>query len=108
VNVAFPPVLLSMAKDRRLRPTDIQVYIVASQYLDFVEYRPLKSLGLAHELRTEVSQAQKALRRLVFCGYLSRGPRSEPGGPFTFRMVFSLRADKSTAPQGANPSLPHT
>lgn len=93
--VAFPPVLLAMAKDRRLRPTDIQVFIVASQYLDFVEFRPLKVFGLAHELRTSHSQAAYAVRRLVGCGYLERGEREidrvAGAGAFLFRIPYSVR-----------------
>lgn len=79
----------------RLRPSDIMVFIFASQHLDFVEYRPLKIAGVAMELRISQSQAAAAFRRLAGFGYLERGPRQvdsvSGAGANVYRIPYSRR-----------------
>lgn len=95
---AFPPILCTMALDRRLSPTDIRVFIVASQYLDFIEYRVLKVAAVAHALRAAPSHVAKAMRRLTMFGYLDRAPRAVGGPlgtgsePARYRIPYSARA----------------
>lgn len=93
---AFPPVLVAMAKDRRLRPTDLSVYIVAAQHLDFVRYRPLKVTGLALACGLTKGHVSRSVRRLVQTGYLDVQRQPVPpkagGGqlPALFRLPYSL------------------
>lgn len=84
------PALLSLARDRRLKPTDIRVYILACQHLDFVELRPLKLLVLAHDGHLSRSQVSESLGRLVRCQYIVRGARNAVTAPMPFRLTFSV------------------
>ena len=95
-----------MARDRRVQPTDIRVYIIAQDYLDFEVYRTLKLLVIAHEARLSRSHVSESLGRLVRFGYLQRGERRTTGDPHTFRLPFSWGVRESGTPHRPEPSLP--
>lgn len=86
----FHPALVSMARDRRLKPTDIRVYILACQHLDFVQPRPLKLLVIAHDGNLSRSHVSESLTRLVRLQYLAREVRTSPNDPVAFRLNFSV------------------
>ena len=70
------PSSLSTAKsDPRLRGAALAAYVFALEYLDTVEFRPLKVEVLASAIRCKKMTAVDALRRLVDAGYLARGLR---------------------------------
>lgn len=94
----FPPILHQMVRDRRVTPTDMRVFVVASQLLDFEEFRPLKILQIAHEMHTDVSWVARSMRHLVRLGYIQRRQETGPDGAlvYTMRLPFSQRVAKST------------
>lgn len=106
---ALPPVLLQLVRDvrdRRATLPDLRVWVVASQHLDFEEFRPLKLLSLAHEMRLDPSHVARSMRNLVRLGYLHRDVISDSDGARTvrYRLPFSQRvvsAATSRTPQGA-------
>jgi hypothetical protein len=84
--LALPTVLKNLVLDQSLIPRDTQVFVVASQFLDHVEFRELKLRPIAQLLGLTISPVHASLRRLSEQGYLERGPRSSIRGPVTFRL----------------------
>jgi predicted transcriptional regulator len=91
----FPPILMQMVRDRRCTPTDLRVFVVMSQHLDFVEFRPLKVLSVAHEMRMHGTHVSRSMVNLVKLGYLDRQVLKSPDGNHqtTFRLPYSARND---------------
>lgn len=73
--LALPTVLKNLVLDQACIPRDTQVFVVASQFLDHLEFRPLKLRTIAQLLGMTTSPVQESLRRLTEQGYLERGPR---------------------------------
>lgn len=92
------PSILALVRDRHARPTDLRVYVVCTEFLDFVEFRPLKLELVARDLHVSRSNVSESLGRLVRASYLARGERLEVTGPYTFRLVWSPRVQKLRTP----------
>lgn len=101
----FPPVLMQMVRDRRVTPTDLRVWVVASQRLDFEEFRPLKILPLAYEMHLDRSHVARSIRNLSQLGYLDRRRAqmmaARDARCYVFRLPFSQRVAKSATSQNA-------
>jgi hypothetical protein len=83
--------------DQRLEPVDVRVLVVATDVLDFIEFRPLKPAGLAAMAHMNPSRVAVALRRLVAAGYLVAAPL-EPANQRTFRIPFSKGGAPNSSP----------
>lgn len=83
------PALRTLALDRRLGPRAIRVYGFVIQDLDFRDFRPVKVLAVARCLGIQRQHAGQALKMLVRTGYLERDGRVEPGGCFTYRLIYA-------------------
>jgi DNA-binding IclR family transcriptional regulator len=104
--LAIPTVLKNLVLDQDLIPRDTQIFIVASQFLDDDEFRPLKLRTIAQLLGMTISPVHAAMRRLTEQGYIERGPR-KARGPVTFRIPPHLTAidarGLSRIPPGGTP-----
>lgn len=100
--MTFPAFAAAMA-DPRLPMRSLKVYHFATQRLDFEGYRPIKLAACAAAIRCHRQDVGADLRKLQKLGYLTRGFRAWPGGPFTFRLVWSLPDDgtKTLTPPAA-------
>jgi predicted transcriptional regulator len=96
--MAIPPALSAMARDRKLSGRDIQVYIVAANHLDYMEWRPLKLWVISREMEISRSRVAESLKKLTDRGYLARGERSWKSGPFTYRLFYSRNAAEKAVP----------
>lgn len=92
---------MQMVRDRRVTPTDLRVWVVASQRLDFEEFRPLKILPLAYEMHLDRSHVARSIRNLSQMGYLDRRAQMAAGDArrYFFRLPFSKRVAKSATSQ---------
>jgi predicted transcriptional regulator len=97
----FPPILHQMVSDRRINSTDMRVFVCASKYLDVMNFRQLKALPLAHEMRIDVSNVARSLRNLVKYGYLEKRKETAPDGSWihTLRIPHSQPVAKFTTSQ---------
>ena len=90
---------LRAVRDRALRGTPAAAYVVASQYLDYVDLRPLKLELLAHDLDISRAQASRALALLVAGGSVvaasTRGERTIAADDFfVTHFTTALAADE--------------
>lgn len=97
----IPKVISDMARDRSIAPMDVRVWVVAADYLEMVEFRPLKIDTLRNEFKRTVeltddamkvpskSQIFRSLDRLVQRGYLERGQRDGSRGAINYRVPLS-------------------
>jgi hypothetical protein len=65
-----------------------------SRYLDTHEYRELKVLALAHEMRCRDESAAKSIRQLLAKGYLDQHPKRNPRA---LRLPYSRRVTEARA-----------
>jgi hypothetical protein len=71
--------------DPRLRGAPLPVFLLLNHELDDVEFRPVKVVAIAAELRVKARVAAKALRRLTEAGYLEAGPNVGRVGTYRLR-----------------------
>jgi len=83
----LPEVVKNVSIDPSLLHVDVRVYLVASQYLDDLTFRPLKLATIAITLGLGRSYVHGAFRRLCEQGYIERGPRVSVRGPVTYRLT---------------------
>ena len=75
--------------DARLGPRAIRVYVYLADALDFGQSRPVKLLSVAVALHLKRKNVSATLRSLVEWGYLEKNARAYPGGPYTYRLIYS-------------------
>lgn len=93
---SLPRVVEQALDDRSLRPVErLAMWHLARNYLDFHEFREVKTTSLANDMGIEDQTAGRCLRILVERGYLDaqRGDRRSR----LFRMPWTRRAPKSRA-----------
>lgn len=67
-----PKVISDMARDHAVKPIDVKVWVLATEYLDMVEFRQLKIESIANVGDVDASTVFRALRHLVRLGYLEQ------------------------------------
>lgn len=84
----IPPALVQARRDPRLRrfPRAIVVLQFCTEYLDSVDFRPLKIEVVAHECGCKFDSAVESLRLLRDAGYIARGDRPR-GQPNQYRLL---------------------
>lgn len=70
-------------------------------HLAFHEYRTVKVLAVAHATGYRRQHVGRDLRRLTALGYLVRGPRSGPRGPYTYLLAWSVGGPDSVPSRAA-------
>lgn len=93
---SVPRVVEQAMEDRALRPVDrLAMWYLSRHYLDFHEFREVKTTALAAMMGIEDQTAGRALRTLVARGYLDeqRGDRRSRA----FRMPWSRRTTRASA-----------
>lgn len=91
---SVPRVVEQALEDRSLRPVDrLAMWYLARHYLDFYEFREVKTTALAKLMGIEDQTAGRALRALVDRGYLDcqQGDRRARA----FRMPWSRRTTRA-------------
>lgn len=91
----FAPLLRGVAKDPALRGAPLAVFVYLLDALDTTDFRPVKVVAIACELRMAERSAGWAVHRLVETGYLEPGHAT--GRTRTYRLVLP----QSSAPMGA-------
>jgi hypothetical protein len=87
-----PIVVRQALDDVQLPPSARLMMWHVQAWLDFHEYRALKGITLAHEMRIRETTASKALSLLVDRGYLDESADGGRGGRArAFRLPFSRR-----------------
>lgn len=92
----LPRVVEQALDDRALRPVDrLAMWYLAKHYLDFYEFREVKTVALAVTMGIEDQTAGRALRTLVGRGYLDE--RTAGRRARAFRMPWSRRTTRGIA-----------
>jgi predicted DNA-binding transcriptional regulator len=82
------PALRDAKDDEALRGTPLTVYLVLLyDFLDPVEFRPVKQAALASQLKLSERAVRDAVKTLCDRGYLARGD-DKPGESRMFRLVY--------------------
>jgi predicted transcriptional regulator len=89
VSLSF--VVRQAALAPELHASDVRVLVAVSEYLDYVEPRPLKVYFVAHVLGIAESTASGALRRLATHGFLAREAPAGSGSAVSYRLLPSRR-----------------
>lgn len=84
------PALRRLILDQQIGVRALRVYVYLSESLDFVRYRAVKLLPVATALGIKRNKVTEALRLLVDSGYLDKNGRAWPGGPYTYRLIYSI------------------
>jgi DNA-binding MarR family transcriptional regulator len=93
---SVPRVVEQAMEDRSLRPVDrLAMWYLSRHWLDFHEFREVKTTALASQMGIEDQTAGRSLRTLVERGYLDgqQGDRRSR----SFRMPWTRRTTKSAA-----------
>jgi hypothetical protein len=92
MNADREAALRRAAMDRRTQGRPLRVYAYLFPDLDFEEYRPVKLLVVAQQLRIAKGHASHSLRLLVVTGHLEAGPVLERVN--SFRLGLPVRSVK--------------
>lgn len=92
MSFTVPPIITAMARDRELTGRDVQLFLVACEHLDMIDFREMKLVVLEHELQLERSSISRSLTKLVNRGYLVRASGRAKGAPHRYRIPFSRAA----------------
>ena len=84
------PAITQALQDGDLRPTDYRVYGYCLEYLDLVEFRPLKAKACAERIKKRRQHVAWSLRRLTALGYLEAGTKLD-GHTRTYRLRLSVQ-----------------
>jgi hypothetical protein len=88
----IPVVVRQALDDTQLPPSARLMMWHVQAWLDFAEYRELKGVAIAHEMRIRETTAGQTLTLLVRRGYLDeRGGSGRGGKARAFRLPFSRR-----------------
>ena len=66
------PIFRQIARDRKLTHSAFQIWCVAIDFLDLVEFRELTLSLIEHQMDVDASTVSRALSTLVAAGYLVR------------------------------------
>lgn len=92
----LPVVVRQALDDVQLPPTARLMMWHLVVWLDLVEYRELKGITIAHDMRIRETTAGQTLTLLVQRGYLDEAPTGGRGGrPRAFRLPFSRRRTRA-------------
>lgn len=91
--ITFPAFDRAVTDNDRVSNRSLRVYRHVLEFLEFREFRAVKLIRVAAELRMKREHVSGALKQLTDLGYLRRGERAWPGGPFTYELVWSLPRD---------------
>jgi hypothetical protein len=101
-----PARLRSMARDTRLSPRGLQIWLIVAPELLVSEFRPLVPADIAQAQQITRPVVTSALKELVACGYLDLGERSRPNGPLTYRLPVAFAPPTPVAPVPTGPVPP--
>ncbi|MHB1329242.1 MAG: hypothetical protein ACYC2K_13680 [Gemmatimonadales bacterium] len=89
----FPAFEHALVHYRQVGPRRVALLTHLRNHLSLVDFKPVKALSVAHATGLSKRAVGPDLRKLTALGYLDQGPRAYPGGPFTYRLVWSVRQD---------------
>lgn len=78
-------VIVDLARDFGLTPTDKVVWVIATDHLELVEFRELKAEVVAAEAKVDKTTAWRSLKALTERGYLER-ERDRSSGTWRYRV----------------------
>lgn len=73
---------------RTVGPRAVALLCYLRTQMSLIDFKPVKVLAVAHASGLPRQGIGPDLRKLVALGYLERGGRAYPGGPYTYRMVW--------------------
>lgn len=83
------PSVRQAQRDLSLKRLPLAAFDVLRDQLDLVRWRPVKLAALEEALSRSRPQVVKAIAELVAHGYIERGDRAWPNGPWTYRLCYS-------------------